>query len=103
MLAPRRGWAGITQLAVSTLDQGPLQSRGLVEGEPIPCRRAVLDALGEMDRTKRLVLRTQIPFPYDVIRQRILDRIEYVEDLAHTRVHVPALHLRVRWVDREEV
>ena len=45
----------------------------------------------------------QIPLPQNAFRQRILDRVEHVEHLAHARVDVPALHLGAGRVDREEV
>src|SRR5262245_28425556 len=54
-----------------------------------------------MNVTDCRVFRHEMPLPPYGFRDRIIDWVQYVENLAHTRVDVPALQFCARRVDRE--
>ena len=93
---------GFTQFAVSPRHQRPLEADGLVERKPLAGALTLGLALGEVDGTQRLVFGYQVPFPQKRFRQRLLDGVEHVDHLTHTRIDVPALHFGAGGVDREE-
>ena len=99
----RCGRPGLAQRSVAARDQRPLQTDGLVERESPLRLFPVLRAFGEVDVAQRPVLRRQRPPIQQLLRQRVLDRIQHVENLAHAGVDVPALHLGTRRIDREVV
>ena len=103
VVAARRWRTGLTDLAVPPRHQRPLQPHRLVEGQTLGGPVALPRVLGQVDGTQRLVFGYQIPLPQNRFRQRVHDVVKHVEHLAHTRVDVPALHLRGGWIDREEL
>ena len=88
---------------MAALHQRPLQAGGLVESQSLPGTLAFRFALGEVDRPQCRVHGEQITLPHNSFRQRIRNRVEHVEHLAHTGVDVPTLQLGTGRVDREEV
>ena len=100
----RRRRPGLAQLAVPALHQRPLQPDRLVEGQPLAWRGP-----GPLRVSARWTPRSASS---SEIRSHCREHdsgsgssigIEHVEDLAHARVDVPALHLGGRRIDREEV